>query len=118
MTRLTQLAALGPVVALAFFTNVSGAAPLSHGAGPFLEETARLPFVEQVHGTHRACLRGWVHRWGGRPLASSCGSGPHTRPVLISRIGVFGTVSPTGGLLRSPSELGLDPDRVKSRLPE
>jgi len=64
MTRLTQLAALGPVVALAFFTNVSGAAPLSHGAGPFLEETARLPFVEQVHGTHRACLRGWVHRWG------------------------------------------------------
>ncbi|MBV9481192.1 MAG: hypothetical protein JO249_10610 [Acidobacteria bacterium] len=63
MTRLEQLARLGPVIALAFFTNVSGAAPLSHGANSFLEEKPTLNFVQKVHGTHRACLRGWVHRW-------------------------------------------------------
>ena len=64
MTRLNQLATFGPAVALAFVANVSGAAPLSHGANAIIEGNATLNLVEQVHGTHRACVRGWVHRWG------------------------------------------------------
>jgi hypothetical protein len=64
MTRLNQLAILGPVFAVAFVANVSGAAPLSHGASAIIEGNATLNLVEQAHGTHRACVRGWVHRWG------------------------------------------------------
>jgi hypothetical protein len=53
-------------VALSFAlgANVSAAAPLIHGANALVEGKATLNLVEQVHGTHRACVRGWVHRWG------------------------------------------------------
>jgi hypothetical protein len=64
MTRLNQLATLGPVIAVALVANVSSAAPLSHGASAIIEGTATLNLIEQAHGTHRACARGWVNRWG------------------------------------------------------
>jgi hypothetical protein len=62
MTSLNPSATFGAVVAVAFVANVSCAAPLSHGA--LAEASATLNLVEQAHGTHRACVRGWVHRWG------------------------------------------------------
>jgi hypothetical protein len=51
-------------VVLALAPNVGGAAPLSLGSDALVRDTAKLDLVEQVHGTHRACVRGWVHRWG------------------------------------------------------
>jgi len=62
-TGLNQFATLGAAVALALVANVSGAAPLSHGADAIIEANATLSLVEQAHGTHRACVRGWVPRW-------------------------------------------------------
>ena len=64
MTSSNQLTTFGVAVALAFVANVSGAAPLSYGNGAILRANATLNLVEQVHGTHRACVRGWVPRWG------------------------------------------------------
>ena len=64
MTSLTPLATFGAAIAVAFIANVSYAAPLSHGADAITKASATLNLVEQVHGTHRACVRGWVHRWG------------------------------------------------------
>ena len=64
MTRLNQSATFGAAFALAFVANVSGAAPLSHGAATLIEADATLSLVEQAHGTHRACVRGRVPRWG------------------------------------------------------
>ena len=64
MTRSKPLTAFGVAVVLAFAANAGSAAPFSHGAQAILESNATLNPVEQVHGTHRACLRGWVHRWG------------------------------------------------------
>lgn len=58
------LATFGIAVALAFAANVSSAAPLSHGSDAIVRANATSNLVEQVHGTHRACVRGWVHRWG------------------------------------------------------
>jgi hypothetical protein len=62
-TRLNHLATLGAAVALVLVTNVSGAAPLSHGAVAIIDANATLSLVEQVHGAHRSCRRGWVSRW-------------------------------------------------------
>jgi hypothetical protein len=62
-TRLEQLATFGAAIALAFVANVSVAAPLSHGADAIIGSNATLSLVEQAHGTHRACVRGWVPRW-------------------------------------------------------
>jgi hypothetical protein len=64
MTKLNQLATSGAAFALAFAANVSGAAPLCHGAGAMIEANATINLVEQAHGTHRACVRGRVPRWG------------------------------------------------------
>jgi hypothetical protein len=62
-TKLNQLATFGAAVALASVANVSGAAPLSDGADAIIEANATLSLVEQTHGTHRVCVRGWVPRW-------------------------------------------------------
>jgi hypothetical protein len=64
MASSNPLTIFGVAVALAFAANVSGAAPLSHGSDAMVKANATLNLVEQVHGTHRACVRGWVHRWG------------------------------------------------------
>jgi len=64
MLRSLGLATFGSAVALAFVANACAAAPLSHGATAIIESKMALSLVEQVHGTHRACLRGWVPRWG------------------------------------------------------
>ncbi len=64
MTTLKQSAAIGAAIALAFVANVSGAAPLSHAASAIIGAKPTLSLVEQAHGTHRACVRGWVARWG------------------------------------------------------
>jgi hypothetical protein len=63
--RLKLVAAVGAAVAFVFAVNVnvSAAAPLSHGAAAMIEANATLGLVEQVHGTHRSCRRGWVPRW-------------------------------------------------------
>jgi hypothetical protein len=61
--RLNRLAASGAAVAFILAANVSAAAPLGHGAAAMIEANATLGLVEQVHGTHRSCLRGWVPRW-------------------------------------------------------
>jgi hypothetical protein len=58
------LTTFGVAVVLVLAANVAGAAPLSHGMGALASADATLSLVEQVHGTHRACVRGWVHRWG------------------------------------------------------
>ena len=63
MTKLNQLAIFCAAVAPAFLANVSGAVPLSHGSDAIIEANATLNIIEQVHGTHRACVRGWVPRW-------------------------------------------------------
>ena len=57
------LTTFGAAVALAFVANVSGAAPLSQGADAVIKAGATLNLVEQAHGTHRSCVRGWVPRW-------------------------------------------------------
>lgn len=64
MTGSNPLPTFGVAVALALAANASGAAPLSHGMDALAKTDATLNLVEQVHGTHRACVRGWVHRWG------------------------------------------------------
>ena len=64
MTSSDQLTTFGVAVALAFVSNVTGAAPLGHGSDAIARANATLNLVEQVHGTHRACVRGWVPRWG------------------------------------------------------
>jgi hypothetical protein len=64
MTGSNSLTAFGVAVVLAFATNAGSAAPFNHGAQAILESNETLNLVEQVHGTHRACVRGWVHRWG------------------------------------------------------
>jgi len=64
MASSNPLTIFGVAVALAFSANVSGAAPLSYGSDAMVKANATLNLVEQVHGTHRACVRGWVHRWG------------------------------------------------------
>lgn len=64
MTSLNPLATFGATVAVALIADVSCAAPLSHGADAIAKASATLNLVEQAHGTHRACVRGWVHRWG------------------------------------------------------
>jgi hypothetical protein len=64
MKRLNQLATFGASVALALLANVSGAAPLSHGADAIIKANTTLNLVEQVHGTHRSCVLGRVPRWG------------------------------------------------------
>ena len=61
--RLNHLATFGAAIALALVTNVSDAAPLSHGAAAIIDANATLSLVEQVHGTHRSCRRGWIARW-------------------------------------------------------
>lgn len=61
MTKLT-LSAAG-ALALAFANNTSLAVPLSQGAEATIESAATLSTIEQVHGTHRACVRGWVWQW-------------------------------------------------------
>jgi hypothetical protein len=61
--RLNHLATFGAAVALALVANVSDAAPLSHGAAAIIDANATLSLVEQVHGTHRSCRRGWIARW-------------------------------------------------------
>jgi hypothetical protein len=62
-TRLNYLATFGAAVALALVANVSDAAPLSHGAAAIIDAGATLSLVEQAHGTHRSCRRGWIQRW-------------------------------------------------------
>lgn len=64
MTSSNPLPIFGVAVALAFGANVSSAAPLSHGNDATVKANATMNLVEQVHGTHRVCVRGWVHRWG------------------------------------------------------
>jgi hypothetical protein len=64
MTRSDLATAFGVAVVLAFAANAGSAAPFSHGAQAILESNETSNLVEQVHGTHRACVRGWVHRWG------------------------------------------------------
>ena len=64
MARSNQLAIVVGALALAFVANISVAAPLSRGADTVIEATATLNLVEPAHGTHRACVRGWVPRWG------------------------------------------------------
>jgi hypothetical protein len=63
MTRLNQLAIFCAAAVLTFLANVSGAAPLSLGSGAIIEANATQNVIERVHGTHRACVRGWVPRW-------------------------------------------------------
>ena len=62
-TRLNRFATFGAAVAFALVANASGAAPLSYGADALIEASAMLSLVEQAHGTHRGCVRGWVPRW-------------------------------------------------------
>jgi len=64
MKRLNYFATFGAAVALALLSNVSGAAPLSHGADAIIKANTTLNLVEQAHGTHRACVLGRVPRWG------------------------------------------------------
>src|ERR1700746_3581176 len=64
MKSLNPLATFGAAVAAAFLANVSCAAPLSHGADALIKASATSSLVEQAHGTHRWCARGWVRRWG------------------------------------------------------
>ncbi len=63
MTSSKPLTTFAVAVVLAFVANVSGAAPLSHGNEVIVKANATLSLVELVHGTHRACVRGWVPRW-------------------------------------------------------
>ena len=58
-----SLMAFSVAVVLAFAASAGSAAPFSHGAQAILESNPTLNLVEQVHGTHRSCARGWVHRW-------------------------------------------------------
>ncbi len=62
MTKSKQLAAFGAAAAVTCIASVSAAAPLNHASVTIVRVSAHL--VEQVHGTHRACVRGWVPRWG------------------------------------------------------
>lgn len=64
MTRSNSFTAFGVAVVLAFAANAGSGAPFSHGAQAILDSNETLNLVEQVHGTHRACVQGWVHRWG------------------------------------------------------
>jgi hypothetical protein len=64
MTRSNQLTTFGAAAALAILANVSHAMPLGQGANGIISAKATLNLVEQAHGTHRSCVRGWVHRWG------------------------------------------------------
>jgi hypothetical protein len=64
MTSSNLLTIFGVAVALAFAASVSGATQLSHGNDAIVRASATLNLVEQVHGAHRACVRGWVRRWG------------------------------------------------------
>ena len=63
MTRLNQLVTCHAAVAPTFLANVSGATPLSRGADAIIGANAMLNIIEQVHGTYRACVRGWISRW-------------------------------------------------------
>jgi len=65
MSKLGPLATVGGAVTIAIVANISVAAPVSQGAGATIKAAATLNLVEQAHGTHRACLRGPVARWGG-----------------------------------------------------
>lgn len=66
MTKLAPLAIVGGALALALLAKISAAAPLGQPADHGLNAaTATLSVVEQAHGTHRACRRGPVARWGG-----------------------------------------------------
>ena len=68
MAHSNTLMGLG-IVALALCANVSRGAPLSHGSDALAKANTLIKnLAEPVHGTHRACVRGWVHLAGG-----SCG---------------------------------------------
>jgi hypothetical protein len=61
--QMSKSVVFGAAVAFVFAANVSAAAPLGHGAPAMIEANATLSLVEEVHGTHRSCRRGWVPRW-------------------------------------------------------
>jgi hypothetical protein len=63
MTRMPLLVTFG-VGAAAVAASACNAAPPSHGANAIFEANATMNLVEEVHGTHRVCVRGWVPRWG------------------------------------------------------
>ena len=63
MTKLILSAAVGGVLALPLTIGTSAALPLSLGAEATIESAATLSTIEQVHGTHRSCRRGWVWQW-------------------------------------------------------
>jgi hypothetical protein len=64
MTSSNPLTTFGVAVALTLAANASGAAPLGHGSDAMAKANATSDLIEQVHGTHRACVRGWIPRWG------------------------------------------------------
>jgi hypothetical protein len=64
MTKLNPVAVAGGALALVLFADIGVASPLSQGADAMIKATATLTVVEQTHGTHRSCQRGWVPRWG------------------------------------------------------
>ncbi len=63
MTSSNPLTTFVVAAALTLVANIGGAAPLGHGSDAIVRASATLNLVEQVHGTHRACVRGWVRRW-------------------------------------------------------
>jgi hypothetical protein len=63
MTKLNPLATVGGALAFVLIADIGVAAPLGQGADAIIKAAATLTMVEQTHGTHRACLRGWVPRW-------------------------------------------------------
>ena len=65
MASSNLLMIFGVAVVLALVANIGTAAPLSHGSDALVKaDTTIKNLTEQVHGTHRACVRGWVPRWG------------------------------------------------------
>jgi hypothetical protein len=63
MTRMPLLVTFGVGVAV-IMTSACSAAPLGHGANAIFGAHATMNLIEEVHGTHRVCVRGWVPRWG------------------------------------------------------
>ena len=64
MRKLILSAAVGGALALPLTISTSVALPLSLGAEATIESAATLSTMEQVHGIHRSCRRGWVWQWG------------------------------------------------------
>jgi hypothetical protein len=79
MAKLNLLAAVGGALLLAFVARTGMAAPLSLAADATISAAEAVSLIEHTHGRHRACVRGWVPRWG--VVRFHRHSGPHSVAV-------------------------------------